>query len=150
MGRSERIELIKYNAALNEIDAGNKGALKYLYDNYSACVGACVLERTKNKRAVCDIMVAFYERIWSHTSEFRASSGDIIPDFLRGRMKSFMHKRACPKCGDIENIYTITDLETPDMSMEEMERFDKELEEKKLCYGPDDKTYFCKACDIYY
>jgi hypothetical protein len=150
MNRKKQIELNKYNEALLKIASGDKSGLKYLFDNYSASVGACVIRRTRNTKIVGNIIVAFYESIWGHTEEFRASQGDDITTLMCDKMKAFMDKRTCPRCGNLEDIYTINNLETPDMDEEQMKNFEREMEENKWCYGPDDKTYYCKSCDAYF
>lgn len=58
-------------------------------------------------------------------------------------------KVSCPLCHS-KHIYKVVGGESPDLSIEELEIQEKEMAEKMIVFGPDDKKYYCKQCDYYF
>jgi len=58
-------------------------------------------------------------------------------------------KVKCPLCHS-KHIYKVIWEESPDLSIDELEIKEKEMEKKMIVFGPDDKKYYCKQCDYYF
>ncbi len=58
--------------------------------------------------------------------------------------------RKCPNCGSRKAIFKVDNIETPDMNEEELKKFEIDRLNKRLCYGPNDKKYYCDDCDFYF
>jgi hypothetical protein len=53
----------------------------------------------------------------------------------------------CPKCHKIDQVYKIWHVLVPAMGEEEWDELEREMEEKRLCWGSPRYTYKCKRCD---
>ena len=58
-------------------------------------------------------------------------------------------KVKCPLCHS-KHIYKVIWEESPDLSIDELEIKEKEMEKKMIVFGPNDKKYYCKQCDYYF
>jgi len=57
----------------------------------------------------------------------------------------------CPNCGSKDGIFrVINPIAIPNMNKEQLKRFEMDRLNKGLCYGPNDKKYYCDDCDFYF
>lgn len=56
----------------------------------------------------------------------------------------------CPECNSSKAVYTIWHALIPPMTQDKIEKLKEDMEKRHQCFGPNDKNYYCKECDLYF
>ena len=59
-------------------------------------------------------------------------------------------RRKCPKCNSKKNVFTVLHILIPPMTNEQLKTYHAYIRQKKSCFGPKDKNFYCEKCDLYF
>lgn len=97
---------LEFEKCLNEINSGNKNALKKIYDNYAHSIYSYALSIVKNKHLAEDICQDVFIKLWNKSSTFenKGNPKSWIMTITRNTSIDYLRKY---KKEDIKEIFDI-------------------------------------------
>lgn len=85
-------EIDDYNAALNEIEKGNKAGLKCIFNSYIVDHYMQVYFVKRKTDITKDILCRFYMDIWNNPCNFRLSNGNVSAElYLKEKLNTYIN-----------------------------------------------------------
>ena len=53
----------------------------------------------------------------------------------------------CPKCNNKKNVLKVLHIQ---LVPKNLNSYQANLKQKKTCFGPNDKNFYCEKCDLYF